>query len=148
MNLLPLISLALLVAVLGAIFLLARQSIAGTQDLAWHAEQLLLKLIPPTGTGSIGEPTWCGLTIRRIAHVVEYGALGLAASALATTLVPSGWVRVAVAIGICFAASLADEGHKVFVPGRHFDPADLALDALGYLIVIGLWQLVAALVAA
>ena len=33
---------------------------------------------------------------------------------------------------ICAGFSLFDQCHRLFVPGRHFDPFDLAMDALGY----------------
>lgn len=134
----------LVLAVLAGIFLLARQSTKGTQDLAWRTEQLLMRLIPPTGTGSIGEPTWCGLTIRRLAHVAEYALLGLAVTACALVLWGATPRAVVVAVCFCFAVSLADELHKIFVPGRHFDAADLALDAGGYLPAVLLCTVVAA----
>ena len=33
---------------------------------------------------------------------------------------------------ICAGFSLFDQCHRLFVPGRHFDPFDLVMDALGY----------------
>lgn len=139
------IVLVLVLAVLVAIFMLARQSIKGTENLAWRTEQLLMRLVPPTGKGSIGEPTWCGLTIRRLAHIAEYALLGLAVTACAFMLWGATWRSVLAAIGFCLAASLADEAHKTFVPGRHFDAADLMLDAGGYLPAAFLCTAVAAL---
>ena len=138
---LPLIPIALLAAALVAIFVLAQQGVKGTGDLAWRAEQLLMRLLPPTGTGDIGEPTWFGLTIRRIAHIVEYAALGVAALALACALQHETLGRMGLALTICAAASVADEAHKAFVPGRHFDAWDLALDALGYVPIVFLWAI-------
>ncbi|MBP3894366.1 MAG: VanZ family protein [Atopobiaceae bacterium] len=142
---LPLIPIAMLVAALAAIFALAQQGVKGTGDLAWRAEQLLLKLIPPTGTGDIGEPTWFGLTIRRIAHIVEYAVLAAVALVVACALQPTPLGRMGLALTICFVASVADEAHKAFVPGRHFDAWDLCLDALGYAPVICLWAAVVTL---
>lgn len=123
----------LLATIVLAIFALARQGVEGTRQLAWRTEQLLMRIIPPTGTGEIGEPTWCGLTIRRLAHVVEYAFLGLAASTCIYAWQGTSWRTFAYVLGLCFLASLLDEAHKVMVPGRHFDAADLALDAAGYL---------------
>lgn len=40
--------------------------------------------------------------------------------------------RVLVAAGICVLASLFDQTHKLFVPGREFDAGDLLFDLLGY----------------
>ena len=133
MDVIPLICIVLVAASLAAIFLLAAQSTGDTETLAWRVEQLLMRLVPPTGTGGVGEPTWYGLTIRRLAHLAEYVVLGVAMGLAAGNLL--GWETrsAAVAAGLCALASLADETHKCFVPGRHFDPADLALDVLGYL---------------
>ena len=127
--------LALAVA-LGGIFVLSQQGISETQSLAWRVEQELVRIIPPNGSGETGEPTWFGLTIRRLAHIAEFFVLGLAAAAVALTLFGSGRQAVGIAAALCLAASVADELHKVFVPGRHFDPADLVLDALGYLLAL------------
>ena len=114
------------------IFALAQQGIPDTQALAWRVEQQLVRLVPPTGTGAAGEPTWCGLTIRRLAHIAEFLVLGIAAAAVGLTLLGRDGRAFGAAAALCLAASLADEVHKRFVPGRHFDATDLLLDALGY----------------
>ena len=126
------IAAAALVGTLATIYALAQQSTSGTQQLAVRVERMLARVIPPTGTGSIGEPTWWGLTIRRLAHVAEFALLGLVATVVAVTLWGLTLRAFAAAGFFCFIASLADELHKIFVPGRHFDPADLLLDAVGY----------------
>lgn len=128
---------------LGAIFLLAQQDIKGTEDLAWRVEQALVRLVPPTGKGDVGEPTWFGLTIRRLAHVAEFLALGLAVALAIHMLAPGRINPLALYLGICFLASFADELHKLFVPGRHFDPQDLLLDGAGYLLALAIWQIAA-----
>ena len=76
---------------------------------------------------------WLGIGIRRWAHAVEYGALGLfvalaAKSAMGQRTIAPGMA----ALAICAGFSLFDQCHRLFVPGRHFDPFDLAMDALGY----------------
>lgn len=38
------------------------------------------------------------------------------------------------AVAFCALCSLADQTHKLFVPGRHFDLIDLGFDAAGYLV--------------
>ena len=130
------IALCLALATLAGIFLLAQQSVKETSDLTWRVEQLLVRIIPPTGTGPAGEPTWLGLTIRRLAHVVEYAVLGLTTSLVVMQFAGATGRAAAYTAAICFAASLADELHKVFVPGRHFDAQDLALDAVGYMLAM------------
>ena len=145
MSPLALIALLLVAFVLVAIYVLARQDTAGTEHLAWRTEQLLARLFPPTGTGEIGEPTWLGLTIRRLAHIVEYALLAAVVIVAALVLVGPDGKAVAVAGIFCFAASLADELHKTRVPGRHFDTQDLVLDAFGYgaILLVGALFLVA-----
>lgn len=44
--------------------------------------------------------------------------------------------RLAIALALCVACSLFDQIHKVFVPGREFDPRDLLFDATGYLLAL------------
>ena len=139
------IALAAVAVVLAAIYALAHQGIAGTQDLALRTERLLMRIVPPTGTGDIGEPTWLGLTIRRLAHVAEYAVLGLACAVATTMLFGAGPRSSLLALVGCLAASVADEAHKAFVPGRHFDAADLRLDAIGYLPAIAAVTALAAL---
>ena len=88
-----------------------------------------------------------GLDIRHQAHVVEFGLLG-GIAALNVLAWMSGWAHrrdaygrirsartalmVLLTLGISMAASLADQYHKLSVPGRHFDKWDLVLDATGY----------------
>ena len=88
-----------------------------------------------------------GLDIRHQAHVVEFGLLG-GIAALNVLAWMSGWAHrrdaygrirsartalmVLLTLGISMAASLADQYHKLSVPGRHFDKWDLLLDATGY----------------
>lgn len=121
------------IVVLGAIFVLTQQNTRQTGDAALRAERLLLRLVPPTGTGEIGEPTWLGLTIRQLAHVAEFTVLGIAAGVVGASVLGRGLIPWAASVALCLTASLTDELHKRFVPGRHFDAHDLLLDAAGYL---------------
>ena len=135
------IGILALAAIVLAIWLLAQQGTKRTGDTAYRVEQWLLRVLPPTGKGEIGEPTWFGLTIRRLAHIAEYAALGIAATVVyAVALGPAtdAWLLSA---GTCLLVSLLDELHKKFVPGCRFDPADLALDAIGYIPATALTRL-------
>jgi VanZ family protein len=78
--------------------------------------------VPDLGTG-LG--TW-DLVLRKIAHVCEYGVLGLLL-ARAIDREP-----VALAAGIAYAG--ADELHQSFVPGRHAAFRDVAIDSAGVLL--------------
>lgn len=80
---------------------------------------------------------------RRLAHIYEFGFLGLFATLTALT---APWprrgsahlslnrvgVRLVGAVVFCSAVSLLDQVHKIFVNSRHFDVLDLRLDAIGY----------------
>lgn len=144
--LLPIGVLAL-VAIASAIWLLTRQDTKRTGDAAYRVEQWLVRVLPPTGKGDIGEPTWFGLTIRRLAHIAEFAALGIAASVVCVMALGPTMGAWLLSAGASLLASLLDELHKVFVPGRHFDPADLVLDAAGYLPATALTTLLCFLVA-
>lgn len=80
-------------------------------------------------------------SVRKWAHTVEFLALGIPIS---LTLIfwwgrPRGLLsRASVAFLLCVFASLFDQTHKLFVPGREFDAGDLLFDLLGYCVAIAL----------
>ena len=80
-------------------------------------------------------------SVRKWAHTVEFLAFGIPVS-LAFIFwwgKPHGLLtRVPLAFLLCGFASLFDQTHKLFVPGREFDAGDLLFDLLGYSIAIGL----------
>ena len=78
-----------------------------------------------------------GVSIRRWAHVVEFGVLGLFVAVAACRMLRPHLARAAGAsLAICLACSLLDQCHKLFVPGRHFDASDLVMGAVGYVVAI------------
>lgn len=73
--------------------------------------------------------------IRKWAHTAEFFALGVpvAIAVLFWWGRPgSAAARSLMAFAACACASLFDQTHKLFVPGREFDVSDLAFDLLGY----------------
>lgn len=80
-------------------------------------------------------------SVRKWAHTVEFLALGIPIS-LAFIFWwgrPYGLLsRIPLAFLLCVFASLFDQTHKLFVPGREFDAGDLLFDLLGYSIAMGL----------
>ena len=77
---------------------------------------------------------------------MEYGALGLFVALAAKSAMGQGTIAPGMAaLAICAGFSLFDQCHRLFVPGRHFDPFDLAMDALGYgvavVVVMGVGRL-------
>lgn len=68
-----------------------------------------------------------------MAHIYQFFALGLCASlAMLGCARFSPTVQALAAMAICLVCSLADQTHKLFIPGREFDGRDLVLDAVGY----------------
>lgn len=93
--------------------------------------------------------------VRRLAHVAEFASVGLFSALAAWSWLGArrrpgaAWGTpqlVAAALAFCVAASLFDQTHKLFVPGRHFDVLDLPFDAAGYLVGIAVVFAVRALV--
>ena len=96
--------------------------------VAWAALIFALSSIPGLNSG-LGT---ADLVLRKLAHVTEYAVLG----ALLLRALPRE--LPALAIGIAYAAS--DELHQHFVPGRQASPVDLAIDAVGVVIGVILFQ--------
>ena len=100
--------------------------------VAWAGLIFALSSVPDLGTGLGG---W-DLVLRKLAHAAEYAVLG------ALLVRASGKAWPAVALGTLYAIS--DELHQSFVPGRVGSPLDVALDAIGVLVGVVLWQTVRA----
>ena len=96
--------------------------------LAWAALIFAFSSVPDLGTGLGG---W-DLVLRKLAHAAEYAVLG---ALLARAL---GRSSLAMAIGVLYAVS--DEVHQAFVPGRLGSPVDVAIDAVGVVCGVLLWQ--------
>lgn len=80
-------------------------------------------------------------SVRKWAHTVEFPSLGIPVSfAFVFWWGRSrGWLtRAPLVFLICFFASLFDQTHKLFVPGREFDAGGLLFDLLGYCVAITL----------
>lgn len=107
--------------------------------LKWTAAHILLLSVKSSNHG---------LSVRQQAHVVEFALMG-GVVALNVLAWMSGWahrrsqrghIRIwrtwlmyALASLACAVTSFADQYHKLYVPGRHFDKLDLLLDASGYI---------------
>lgn len=140
------LSLAGTILLLGAVFYLTAQS--GTQTLRTQA--LAEQYFPFAFPKHAHCRTWLALHLnsaRRLAHIYEFFALGLAVTVLVRTrqkrsecgsrrVVPiTGYVLSALLCSLC---SVLDQTHKLFVQYRHFDVLDLRLDAIGYLTAVGM----------
>ena len=87
-------------------------------------EPIIMWLLPTASAGTIAV---VHALIRKTAHFVEYGVLFwlLLRGPMAK--------RPYLALGICVAYALLDEGHQIFVPGRTASLYDVALDSTGAL---------------
>jgi VanZ family protein len=96
--------------------------------VAWAGLIFAFSSVPDLGTGLGG---W-DLVLRKIAHAAEYAVLG----ALLARAVRSP--ALAAALGVLYAVS--DEVHQAFVPGRMGSPVDVAIDAVGVIAGVVLWE--------
>lgn len=96
--------------------------------LVWAAVIFTFSSIPHLGT-SLG--IWDTI-LRKGAHVTEYAILG------ALLLRALGRSPAAFLAGVAYAVT--DEAHQHFVPGRHASPIDVAIDSVGVLIGVLLFE--------
>lgn len=155
------VAVAAAVAVFIAIFVLTEQSPGDTTALSASVSDAIVSRqvdavgaaaadafsgASAAGEGAVGpiEAMLAIGNVRKWAHTAEFFAFG-ALVALAFVLWwgrPRGvHTRVLAAAGICALASLFDQTHKIFVPGREFDAGDLPFDLLGYCAAIALVSL-------
>lgn len=151
-------AVAAAVAVFIAIFVLTEQSPGDTMALSTSvSDAIVSRPADAVGAGAPGASSGASAAgegaagpieamlaignVRKWAHTAEFFALGVPV-ALASTLWwgrPRGArARVLAAVGICALASLFDQTHKIFVPGRELDAGDLLFDLLGYCASIAL----------
>lgn len=74
------------------------------------------------------------IALRKLAHAVEYGLLGLCAGLFFRAWVPRHPARWAILF--CMACSLIDQFSKVYIPGREFDITDFPFDVMGYVLLV------------
>ncbi|MCL6472482.1 MAG: VanZ family protein [Firmicutes bacterium] len=73
--------------------------------------------------------------IRKGAHVLSYGILGLSLAAILSVKGLTGAKKILSASVLIVLVALADEWHQTFVPGRTGRAIDVALDLAGFLIL-------------
>lgn len=82
------------------------------------------------------QPLFAGLSLRKYAHIILYFLLGVAAFLVVMDGKQKWYVRLFIALAICFLYSCSDELHQRFIPGRDASFGDLCVDAIGYGIAI------------
>jgi VanZ family protein len=94
----------------------------------WAALIFAFSSVPDLGTGLGG---W-DLALRKVAHAAEYAVLGALLARALRSRVTAG------VVGVLYAVS--DEVHQAFVPGRLGSPVDVAIDAVGVVAGVLLWE--------
>ena len=94
----------------------------------WAGVIFALSSIPSLGTG-LG--TW-DYVLRKCAHMTEY--------ALLAALLYRALARRVPAFLAALAYAVSDEVHQHFVHGRHATPVDVAIDAVGILAGLLVWE--------
>lgn len=147
------ISVALAIGVFSIIFVLTEQTPVQTSALSSAVNEAVVAhhdngMGAGVAASSNAEPTASSgvisdlgtallsyASVRKWAHTVEFLALGFPVSLVFIFWwgKPRGLLsRVPLAFLLCVFASLFDQTHKLFVPGREFDAGDLLFDLLGY----------------
>lgn len=76
----------------------------------------------------------------KVAHLVEYGVLGLLlARPMGRRLRGPGLIAGVATLGLLYA--ITDEAHQRWVPGREFSLMDMAVDVVGASCGAALWML-------
>lgn len=96
--------------------------------IVWAAVIFAFSSIPSLST-ELG--TWDTI-LRKLAHLTEYAVLG--------ALLLRATRRPALAVVAAGAYAITDEVHQLFVEGRHGAPLDVAIDTVGALAGVVVWQ--------
>lgn len=128
-------SAAFLVFVMAGIVYLTFQTPDETMEMTGPYTSFV-SVINTFVNGRAIDPSLEIMGIRKLAHAVEYGILGLAAVTFFRTWNSRHPYRIAVLW--CAVSSVLDQLSKLLVPGREFDCTDLPFDFLGYLLMITL----------
>ena len=116
-----------IIIILSAILILTLQSPAGSQGVSSFVQSIVLRIVDMPWIHNMK-------LFRTVLHAPLYLLLGLALAILEKKFWKS--------IGIGFLIALADETLKIFLPTREFGALDLAFDAVGLIIGVGLVWLV------
>lgn len=81
--------------------------------------------------------------VRKWAHVVIFGALGISVAGFVSTFRGNFWLKLIFCQVFCSAYAAGDEFHQKFSAGRSFQYTDIAADSLGALIGILIVLLIA-----
>ena len=113
--------------VVAGILFLTTQNISDNAKLSEGLRAALVRVYDMLGLDSTNAWWNDRLAVRRLGHILEYGALGIASSIAFDS---RKW-SVLTAISLCLVISVLDQTVKIFVPVRHFDIVDIGFDLIG-----------------
>ncbi len=143
------IFLGMTLFVMLAIFLFSHQSGASSGGLS-DTVASFLGIVDEAGQGASDIPIIFNLTLRNLAHICIYVALGCTSSLFYASLLErqsaGDYVHVSLlSIFTCVAYAASDELHQYFIPARACRVWDVMLDAtgalMGILVTVGVWYL-------
>lgn len=151
------VSGTLMLAVMITIFIFSNQNGEASTAASSSAGSFILQLLHievPPGQSPSSVPIIFGFTIRNLAHIFLYTCLGLASylfclSGLAIAEIAGHGLKgkarlyrapiaAGAAVGISLIYAVSDEFHQMFVGGRSATIRDVGIDAIGFLLAIGL----------
>ena len=109
------------------ILFLTTQNISDNAKLSEGLRAALVRVYDMLGLDSTNAWWNDRLAVRRLGHILEYGALGIASSIAFDSRKGS----VLTAISLCLVISVLDQTVKIVVPVRHFDIVDIGYDLIG-----------------
>lgn len=142
-----------MLAVMGTIFTFSNQRGEASSAASNSTGSFILELLHievPAGQSPDSVPIIFGFTIRNLAHIFLFGCLGLTSYLFCLSVVSllevlgyklrGYWAFDAAmfALGISFLYACLDEIHQYFVGGRSATVRDIGIDAIGFLMAIGL----------
>ena len=122
--------------ILIAFFVLILAFIWGNSLLSAELSSQVSRAVGEFLAGILGEgdgvSTMGGVSVRKIAHFVEFAALGIVSSLILNFMIANVWNRVSVSALLGLFIALTDETIQIF-SGRGSSVRDVWIDVSGYL---------------
>ena len=126
--------LFLMISVMIVIFCLSNQPAEASKKISdTVAEEINIQPKEDWATPSTTKIAF-GLNLRKMAHIGLFALLGITAMGYTT--------EIFRASAICFGYAIFDEVHQCFVVGRTGNVKDVGYDAIGFLLVFVVWEIV------
>ena len=110
------------------IFIFVMSSFSATEST--NQSNIIVTII--SSTINISNPHLLTVTIRKLAHLIEYLILGI----LSYNVFKKSNKNIHISTLVCFLYAISDEIHQIFIPGRSGQITDILIDTIGALIGI------------